>query len=179
MALRQLGLKDRLAKEIKRRRLMLGMSRKELAHAVGCGYFAIYSWENGTKLPSTGMLPKLARAFNVTETDLFHPSDNVEVPMNKPGKLDRRVVQEIKRLRLSREITQEEFAEQVGVTRSTVARWETGEVEPDVKYLSKFAEILGVSEEELLNPSSSTEAPKRYAKARGRIRKNRTEKIMT
>ena len=184
MALRQLELKDRLAKEIKRRRLMLGMSRKELAHAVGCGYFAIYSWENGTKLPSTRMLPKLASAFNVTETDLFHPSDNVdvEVPMNKPGKLNRKVVQEIKRLRLSKEITQEEFAEKVGVTWVTVARWETGEVAPAIKYLPKFAEILGVSEQELLNPSPDAEAPKKYAKARPSIpysKNSRKEKIMT
>ena len=177
MALRQLELKDRLANEIKRRRLILGMSCKELAHAVGCGYVAIYSWENGANLPSARMIPKLAMALNVTETDLFHPSDSVEVPMNKPGKLDRRVVQEIKRLRLSREITQEEFAEKVGVTWSTVARWETGEVAPAIKYLPKFAEILGVSEQDLLNPSPDAEAPKKYARVEGR--QGRKKKIMT
>ena len=176
MALRPLELKGRLANEIKRRRLMLGISCKELAHAIDCGYRAVYRWENGECLPKLNMLLKLAEALHVSGTELLYPSDSVELPMTK---LDGRVVQEVKRLRLSRKITQEEFAEKVGVTWSTVARWETGEVEPDVKYLPKFAEILGVSEEELLNPSSSTEAPKRYAKARGRIRKNRTEKIMT
>lgn len=179
MASRQLELKDRLANEIKRRRLILGMSCKELAHAVGCGYVAIYSWEKGTNLPKLTMLPKLAKALHVTEMELLYPSDNVEIPMNKPGKLDGRVVQEIKRLRLLNEITQEEFAERVGVTWSTVARWETGEVVPAAKYLPKFAEILGVSEEELLNPSSGTEAPKKYAKARPGIPYSRKEKNMT
>ncbi len=175
MASRPLELKDRLANEIKRRRLMLGVSCKELAHAVGCGYTSVYGWENGTALPSTVMLPKLARALNVTETELFHPSDNSEPIV----KLSERVVQEVKRLRLLNEITQEEFAEKVGVAWSTVARWETGEVAPAIKYLPKFAEILGVSEQDLLNPNSGTEAPKKYAKARPGIPYSRKEKIMT
>ena len=174
MALSSAEVSNKFSREIKRHRLTLGMSREELARAIDVHPATVYHWEKGM-MPNIIMLPKIARALHVTEMELLYPSDD-EYPESK---LNEKLVREIKRLRLLREITQEEFAEQVGVTRSTVARWETGEVEPDVKYLSKFAEILGVSEEELLNPSSSTEAPKRYAKARGRIRKNRTEKIMT
>ena len=174
MALSSAEVSNKFSREIKRHRLTLGMSCKELARAIDVHPATVYHWEKGM-MPNIIMLPKIARALHVTEMELLYPSDD-EYPESK---LNEKLVREIKRLRLLREITQEEFAEQVGVTRSTVARWETGEVEPDVKYLSKFAEILGVSEEELLNPSSSTEAPKRYAKARGRIRKNRTEKIMT
>ena len=165
----------KFSREIKRRRITLGMSCKELARAVDVHPTTVYHWEKGQAMPSFSVLPRLAEALHVSGTELIYPSDNGEPIV----RLSENVVQEIKRLRLSRKITQEEFAEQVGVTWSTVARWETGEVEPDVKYLPKFAEILGVSEEELLNPSSGTEAPKKYAKARGRIRKNRTEKIMT
>ena len=163
-------------KEVKRHRLKLGMSCKQLAHAVDVNFTTIYVWEKGKAMPSSRVLPRLAKALNVTETELFHPSDNSEPIV----KLSERVVQEIKRLRLLNKITQKEFAEKVGVTWSTVARWETGEVAPDVEYLPKFAEILGVSEQDLLNPSSDTEAPKKYAKARGSgYKKNRTEKIMT
>ena len=176
MALSPSEVSDRFSKEVKRRRLMLGMSCKELARAVGCYYTTVYGWEKGI-MPNIRVLPRLAEALHVSGMELLYPSDNVEAPISK---LDEKVVQEIKRLRLSRKITQEEFAEKVGVTWSTVARWETGEVEPDVKYLPKFAEILGVSEEDLLNPNSDTEAPKKYAKARGSgHKKNRTEKIMT
>ena len=71
---------------------------------------------------------------------------------------------EIKRRRLSRKITQEEFAEKVGVTWSSVARWETGEVAPTIKYLPKFGEIPGVSEQDLLNSSSGTAPPKNTRK---------------
>ena len=163
MALRQLELQDRVGNEIKRRRLMLGISCEELARAVDCCYSSVYNWERGICPPRLKTLPKLAKALHITEMELLYPSDD-ECPVSK---LSERVVQEIKRIRLSRKITQEEFAEQVGVTWSTVARWETGEVEPDVKYLPKFAEILGVSEQDLLHPSSDAEPPKKYAKARG------------
>ena len=129
-------------------------------------------------MPNIRMLLRLAEALHVNGTELLYPSDNSE-PI---AKLSERVVQEIKRLRLSRKITQEEFAEKVGVTWTTVARWETGEVAPAIKYLPKFAEILGVSEEDLLNPSSGTKAPKKYTKARRSIpysKNSRKEKITT
>ena len=176
MALSPLEVSYRFSNEVKRRRLMLGMSCKELARAVGVHHTTIYLWEKGKAMPSFRVLPRLAEALHVNGTELLYPSDSVEVPMTK---LDGRVVQEIKRLRLLNEITQEEFAEKVGVTWTTVARWETGEVAPAIKYLPKFAEILGVSEEDLLNPSSGTEAPKKYAKARPGIPYSRKEKIMT
>ena len=175
MALSSLGLVDRIPSEIKRRRLMLGMSQTSLAQAVGCHLASVHKWEKGVNPPSLRILPKLAKALHVTEMELLYPRDD-EHPISK---LDGRVVREIKRLRLLNEITQEEFAEKVGVTWSTVARWETGEVAPAIKYLPKFAEILGVSEEDLLNPSSDTEAPKKYAKARHGIPYSRKEKIMT
>ncbi len=70
-------------------------------------------------MPELNMLLKLAEALNVSGTELLYPSDSIELPMTK---LDEKVVQEVKRLRLSRKITQEEFAEQVYVTWSTVAR---------------------------------------------------------
>ena len=175
MVLSQLEVTNRLAHEIKRRRLMLGITQRSLAHIIGSNFNSVCRWEKGKASPRIQMLPKIAKALHVNEMELLYPSDD-EYPESK---LNEKIVQEIKRLRLSRKITQEEFAEQVGVTWSTVARWETGEVAPAVRYLPKFAEILGVSEEDLLNPSSDTEAPKKYAKARGRISKNRTEKIMT
>lgn len=178
MALSPLEISYRFSNEVKRRRLMLGMSCKELARAVGVHHTTIYLWEKGKAMPSFRVLPRLAEALHINGTELLYPRDNGEPVV----KLNERVVQEIKRLRLLNEITQEEFAEKVGVTWTTVARWETGEVAPAIKYLPKFAEILGVSEEDLLNPSSGTEAPKKYAKARPSIpysKNSRKEKIMT
>ena len=178
MALSPLEVSDRFSNEVKRRRLMLGMSYRTLGRAIDVSRTTVYLWEKGKSIPNAKMLLRLAEALHVTEMELLYPRDNGEPVV----KLNERVVQEIKRLRLLNEITQEEFAEKVGVTWVTVARWETGEVAPAIKYLPKFAEILGVSEEDLLNPSSGTEAPKKYAKARPSIpysKNSRKEKIMT
>ncbi len=178
MALSSVEISHKFSREIKRRRLTLGMSCKELARAVDVHPTTVYHWEKGQALPSFSVLPRLAEALHVSGTELIYPSDNGE-PI---AKLSERVVQEIKCLRLSRKITQEEFAEKVGVTWITVARWETGKVAPAIEYLPKFAEILGVSEEDLLNPSSGAEAPKKYAKARPSIpcsKDSKKEKIMT
>ena len=47
----------------------------------------------------------------------------------------------LKKLREKRNLTQEELAEQIQVTRQAVSRWETGETQPNtdtLKLLSQF-----------------------------------------
>ena len=52
--------------------------------------------------------------------------------------------------RQSRGLTQQQLAELIGVSRSTVAMWETGEHQPDLDTVSKLATILKVSVDFLL-----------------------------
>lgn len=42
-------------------------------------------------------------------------------------------------------LTQEQLAERLGVSRQTVAKWETGETSPDLANASVLAEVLDVS----------------------------------
>ena len=56
----------------------------------------------------------------------------------------------IRVMRRDRGITQDEFADQVGVSRSAVAQWETGRAGQVTGNLSRIANILGVSVEYLL-----------------------------
>jgi transcriptional regulator with XRE-family HTH domain len=42
-----------------------------------------------------------------------------------------------------RKVSQERFAELVGVSRRTPLRWEQGEVEPRASHLTKIAEVTG------------------------------------
>lgn len=49
--------------------------------------------------------------------------------------------QEIKRIRLKLEMTQEEFAGKVGATRKTVFRWEKGESVPHTMFVEKIKEL--------------------------------------
>jgi len=50
----------------------------------------------------------------------------------------------LKEIRRKRGISQEKLAELVGVTRSTVAKWEIGERSPKGDHLIKLSEVLGV-----------------------------------
>ena len=47
-------------------------------------------------------------------------------------------------------MTQEMLAEQLGVTRQAVARWETGTSDPSTSNLFALAKLYGISVEELL-----------------------------
>ena len=54
-------------------------------------------------------------------------------------------------IRKRRSLTQEALAEQVGVARQTVAKWENGESMPDLSLAAKLASVLDVSLDELVN----------------------------
>ena len=56
----------------------------------------------------------------------------------------------IKRLRLEKNLNQEQLAEQLHVTRQAVSNWETGKTQPDIETLTQIAEFFGVSVEYLI-----------------------------
>ena len=50
----------------------------------------------------------------------------------------------IKNLRKSRKITQQEFADKIGVSRSTLSCYEIGQRTPSLKTLQQIADMFGV-----------------------------------
>ena len=66
----------------------------------------------------------------------------------------------LRKLRMERGLSQQEFAERVYVTRSTVARWENGNRLPDAMMIFRLSEQLGVDVNTLLSAAvSSDESP--------------------
>lgn len=55
----------------------------------------------------------------------------------------------LKELRLEKQITQEQLAEQMGVSRRTVSRWETGNNLPDLSVLVELADFYNVDLNEI------------------------------
>ncbi|TKI81157.1 helix-turn-helix transcriptional regulator [Bacillus mycoides] len=51
----------------------------------------------------------------------------------------------LKRLRKSRDLTQEQLAEQLNLTRSQIENWETNRYEPDISTLVLLASYFNVS----------------------------------
>ena len=54
-------------------------------------------------------------------------------------------------LRKLKQLTQEDVAEKVGVTRQAVAKWESGETVPDLERSRLLAEMFGVTLDDLAN----------------------------
>lgn len=56
---------------IRARRRMLRMKSQELADALGVSRQSLSSWENGSLMPSAGILPALADALGCRIEDLY------------------------------------------------------------------------------------------------------------
>lgn len=54
-------------------------------------------------------------------------------------------------LRKCKQMTQEDIAEHIGVTRQSIAKWESGETVPDLDKCRRLAELFGVSLDDLAN----------------------------
>jgi len=57
----------------------------------------------------------------------------------------------LKDLRKEKELTQEQLAEELGVSGRTISRWETGKNMPDISLLVEIAEFFDVSIPEIIN----------------------------
>lgn len=75
-----------------------------------------------------------------------------------------KVGETIRRLRKEREITQEEFAEVLGVSCQSVSRWEKGTCYPDMELVPTIAGFFGISVDKLLGVDETVEkqAVERY-----------------
>lgn len=63
---------------------------------------------------------------------------------------------DLKLARKSSNMTQKEFAEKLGVKRTTVSMWESGKTMPPSKKLLALSQVLGVTVDELLMDKDAT-----------------------
>ena len=105
-----------------------------------------------------------------------------------------RFEEKIVELRKQKGLSQEELAEQLGVSRQAVSRWELGQTLPDIPNLVQLCELFGVNADYLvkdelsdtqgsseqaaseLTAEQSLEVEKQKAKALARIAKERAKK---
>lgn len=55
----------------------------------------------------------------------------------------------IRNYRRKQDLTQEEFAERLGVSYQSVSRWENGATYPDIELLPAISKLLGITVDEL------------------------------
>ena len=63
----------------------------------------------------------------------------------------------IKRIRTEKGLSQKALAEKMYVTRSTVARWETGDRLPDAVMIARLSDVLGVDVSVLLSAAAESD----------------------
>ncbi len=68
-----------------------------------------------------------------------------------------RFEEKLTQLRKARGITQEQLAEQLGVSRQAVSRWESGDSTPDMLNLVGICRYFGVSSDYLINDDFSSD----------------------
>ena len=66
----------------------------------------------------------------------------------------------IKQLREKNNLTQEQLAEKINISRQAISKWEVGKTLPDYASLEKLCEVFNVSITEILSASSETNSNK-------------------
>lgn len=61
----------------------------------------------------------------------------------------------LKNIRLDNNLTQDDFAEKLGVTRQTVSSWENGKSYPVIENIIKISEIFNISLDNMLKEYQS------------------------
>lgn len=65
--------------------------------------------------------------------------------------------EKILKLRKSKGMSQDELGEELGVSRQSVSKWESGQVTPELDKIKKIANIFDVTTDYLLMPSETDE----------------------
>ena len=74
--------------------------------------------------------------------------------------MNKQFAETLKQLRTNKGLSQRELAERMYVTRSTVARWESGRRLPDAMMISRLSQCLGIDVNTLLSAAAeSDDAP--------------------
>ena len=72
------ALTEIFSKNLRRRRLELGMTQRELADKISYSEKAISKWESGVGLPPSAVLPELAAVLRISIDEMLRESDGVE-----------------------------------------------------------------------------------------------------
>lgn len=142
---------QKLREERKKR----GYTQEEMAKLLAIGQSAYAKWENGRTEPTLDNIIKLANILDVTVDYLLGRSDNfsntIVLSKNNMKSLSKR----LKELRLEKNQTQQQLADELGVNRVNVTRWEKGNTEPSFSKLIELSKLLNTTPNYLLGVSDA------------------------
>jgi transcriptional regulator with XRE-family HTH domain len=124
---------------IKKRRLDLNLKQSEAAELIGCDKLTVANWETGRSSPR-----------------IIHMSGVVRFLGFNPLPTGSTIGEQLVACRKSRGLTQKDFARELGVDPSTLARWERGERKPAGRFERIVAVALADLRLSLIHPVSGT-----------------------
>jgi len=116
---------DHLGKHIRKRRLELGLTQKEVGEFFGVSEETIYNWESGKKQPDLKLMPKVIKFLGY-------------IPFEPEGD---DLISRLKFYKLVNGLTVEELAEKISKHPDQVRAWLTGRRKPsrkNEKWLEEF-----------------------------------------
>ena len=118
-----------------------GMSQGELAKVLGVTRQTVSKWEADVCRPKANVLQAICGVFGVDMSYFTGEEDLTPQQICTLGEF-------IRKLRRRAKLSQEQFAERMGVSRRMISLWETDEVKPRARVLQKLGECFCMDEEE-------------------------------
>ncbi len=135
------GGKLYLAQNLKYLREQKGVSQQNIADVLETNQSAVANWEQNHRKLDIEMIIRLAEYFGVTLDDLVLRDLRPPIP---------RYSGNIRYLRLSHGITQEDMAKFLCVSKASYCKYENGVVDIGIEKLSKLADFFGVTLDQLV-----------------------------
>lgn len=140
-----------LAGNLKILREQKGKTQQVLATQLGVSDGAIAMWETGSRTPGIGMIVELARYHGVSLDDLVLKDMRPAIPT---------YARNLAYLRKKHDMTQNDIANLLRVSKATSCKYENGNVEPTIKQLIKLADFFGVTMNQMVKQDLSQEVSK-------------------
>ncbi|WLD28620.1 helix-turn-helix protein [Clostridioides difficile] len=132
-----------------------GVMQKEIANYLNITTSAYGFYEQGKRTPTPEMLSSLAEYFGTTVDYLIGRYDNKASSISSKTSCSNILFQKrLKELRAEKNMTQEDVANKLNLTKSAYGYYEQGKTVPDAYMLSSLAEIFNVTTDYLLGMSS-------------------------
>lgn len=132
---------------LRNEREKLGLLQKEMAKKLGLPSNTYNGYETGKRSPNLEVAAKIADCLNVPIDYLL---GNTTI-LNSGGTIGNK----LKELRKSHNLTQEDVAKKIGLTKSAYGYYEQGKTVPDAYTLSRLADCLNVSSDCILGRVSN------------------------
>ena len=122
-----------------------GIDQKEVALRIGVSQPTVSDWFNQKKNPRDERLEKLCDMLDVTEAVILgYTDDPLAVEGDTQVKQTPLIAKRLRSLRVQSGKTQDAVAEACGISRLTLARYESGATEPKASALASFAQYYNV-----------------------------------